>query len=253
MLPDLVEETCAKIDRLTLNEAHPALQRQVRQYAPEVASALMQQSRKRGLTATDEEALIGLSLLTLGLIKSLPPLARQMVRVLDDRRVASVRRLAVAGVLAYLVRPQDIIPDDAPGGYGFVDDAALLRAGLVEYLNLLPQGSANLENERQVVGLLVNLAPPQARPVLQQTIGAMSVTLQLMSMLEGPMAEAMLAQIIANPLQDVAPVAPQGFAPAACPDYSAGHWTPQGAYVEGGNIIMPGGGPALIDGQLFIP
>jgi hypothetical protein len=35
-------------------------------------------------------------------------------------------------------------------------------------------------------------------------------------------------------------------------NYGGGHWS-GGNYFEGNNVIMGGGGPSLINGQLYIP
>jgi uncharacterized membrane protein YkvA (DUF1232 family) len=185
-------------------------------------------------------------------IRSIPQTARAMAAKVQDRRVPAERRVAIASVLAYLVQPHDIIPDDAPGHYGYLDDAILLHAGLVAYLDTL-SGKTEPSASVKIAQFAIGLTPPAARPLLQAGISSMSQLVQLLAMAGPQIAEGTLAQIVANPLQASAGVAaPPGFSPRPARDYAAGHWS-GGNYFEGNNVIMGGGGPALIDGQLFIP
>ncbi|MEX2153967.1 MAG: DUF1232 domain-containing protein [Gemmatimonadaceae bacterium] len=251
MLVQLVEKTCAAIDGLNMEDALPGLQLQLRQSAPDAIANLRTEGVKHGGNPSENDAVMGAALLALVYVKGLPALARLMVQKMKDRRIDAARRCAVAGVLAYFVQPHDLIPDNAPGGYGWLDDAILLRAGLIEYLNLLPPGQTKVEFEQKVVGILVGLTPTHVRPSLQQAIGAMSLAVQVMGLMEGEIAEFVLAQVIANPLNTDPPVVPPGFRPHSVPSYDRGHWS-AGMYFEGNSVVIPGG-PSLIDGQLFIP
>jgi hypothetical protein len=95
------------------------------------------------------------------------------------------------------------------------------------------------------------LAPAAAPPLLQQSVAALSVAVEVMSQLGDDIAEMTLAKIVADPLQTGVPAAPQGYRPRGVPNYAGGHWS-GGNYFEGNNVVIPGG-PSLIDGQLFIP
>jgi uncharacterized membrane protein YkvA (DUF1232 family) len=202
---------------------------------------------------TDAEAARPLALAAYAYIKGVPGIARAMVGKVKDRRVHAARRCAVASVLAYLVQPHDIIPDNAPGCYGYLDDAILLHAGLAEYLDTLPAPGMDADAHARAVQFLIGLTPAAARPTLQQGVASMSQVVQLLSVMDPGIAEGTLAIIVANPLQASSNVAgpPGGFSPRSGRDYSKGHWS-GGAYFEGNNVIMSGG-PSLIDGQLFIP
>jgi uncharacterized membrane protein YkvA (DUF1232 family) len=251
MLVELVEKTCNAIDRLQMEDALPKLQLELRQHAPDAIANLRNEGVKNGSNPTENDAVAAASRLTFAYVKGLPTLARLMVEKMKDRRVDPARRCAVAGVLAYLVQPHDVISDSASGGYGWLDDVILLRAGLVEYLNLLPPGQTNVEFEQKVVGILVGLAPADARPALQQAIGAMSLSVQLMGLMEAEIAELILAKVIANPFATAQQAAPRGFSPHTVPSYDRGHWS-AGMYFEGNSVVIPGG-PSLIDGQHLIP
>ncbi|MEX2153958.1 MAG: DUF1232 domain-containing protein [Gemmatimonadaceae bacterium] len=251
MLVELVEKTCSAIDRLPMEDALPGLQLELRQHAPDTIANLRNEAVKNGSSPSENDAVVAASMLTFEHVKGLPTLARLMVQKMRDRSADPARRCAVAGVLAYLVQPHDVIPDSASGGYGWLDDAILLRAGLVEYLNLLPPGQTNLEFEQKVVGVLVSLAPADARLALQQAIGTMSLSVQLMGLMEAEIAELILAKVIANPFATAQQAAPRGFRAKTVPSYDRGHWS-AGMYFEGNSVVIPGG-PSLLDGQQFIP
>ncbi len=58
-------------------------------------------------------------------IKQIPDYLRLLVGLLSDRRVAGIDKLLVAGAIAYIVMPIDLIPDFVPF-IGQVDDIYLL-------------------------------------------------------------------------------------------------------------------------------
>jgi uncharacterized membrane protein YkvA (DUF1232 family) len=62
-------------------------------------------------------------------IKQLPNYVRLLLGLLADRRVATVDKLLVAGAVAYIVMPLDLIPDFIPF-LGEVDDVFLLVTAL---------------------------------------------------------------------------------------------------------------------------
>jgi uncharacterized membrane protein YkvA (DUF1232 family) len=252
MLFQLVERICNDIDRIEAREAAPLVLNQLRHSAPETIAEMVQEGRKNGNDdATEDVVTTLLAMILLWHVKNVPTLARRMVAAMNDSRIPAARRCAVAGVLAYLVQPHDFIPDHLPGGYGYLDDVIFIRAGLVEYLNMLPEEETSVDAERNLLALLVRMAPQAIRPGLQQGITAMSLAVQLFSFIPSPIAELMIGQIVANPLQMAPPAAPRGFVPRSVPDYAKGHWS-HGAYFEGNNVVIPGG-PSLIDGSLFIP
>lgn len=62
-------------------------------------------------------------------IRQLPHYLRLLVGLLTDRRVSLVDKLLVAGAIAYIVMPVDLIPDFIPF-FGEVDDVYLLVIAL---------------------------------------------------------------------------------------------------------------------------
>jgi len=62
-------------------------------------------------------------------IRQLPNYLRLLVGLMTDRRVAGLDKLLVAGALAYIVMPFDLVPDFIPF-FGEVDDVYLLVLAL---------------------------------------------------------------------------------------------------------------------------
>jgi uncharacterized membrane protein YkvA (DUF1232 family) len=251
MLYRQVEAICATIDQLP-NLPPQAFVQQIAAAAPETVEQLVSETRRQGRPLQRDDAVKAVSAVGFTLVKAIPRTARAMAEKSQDQRVHPARRCAIAGILAYLVQPRDIIPDDAPGYYGYLDDTILLHAGLIEYCDTLPQGY-DQNFLVHIIGYGIGLLPALARPAVQLVVGSMSQVVQLFGMMGPEIALVTLAQIVANPLQaSSAASAPAGFSPQPARDYQRGHWS-GGAYFENGNVIMGGGGPALIDGQLFIP
>jgi uncharacterized membrane protein YkvA (DUF1232 family) len=251
MLFQLVERVCRTIDGLPM-APDPELSRQIRAAAPDAVSQLIGENRRAKKPMNEDSAAQVLALGAHTMIKSIPRSARAMVAKINNRRVDSGQRCAMASILAYLVQPHDLIPDDAPGNYGFIDDAALLQAGLVEYLDTLPAGT-DAGAQARIANFLVALTPAQVRGQIQLGVSSMSQMLQMLQMIGPEMADGILQMIVANPLAQPAGFsAPSGFTPHAARSYGQGFFGRSGAYIEGDNIMMGGGGPSLI-GQLFIP
>ncbi len=252
MLFQLVERICAKIDALPEGAyGEPVLAQQIAQNAPDTIKEFISANRGAGTNVTPEQAARICAALAFTMIRSIPRIARAMVAKVQDRRVPAERRAAIASVLAFLVQPHDFIHDDTAAQYGYLDDAILLNAGLVAYLDTLPAQDASATV--RMVGLAIQLTPAPVRPALLAGVSSLSQLVQMLAMMGPEIAEGTLSQIVAYPLQASAAVAaPAGFSPQPARNYGAGHWS-GGAYFEGNNVIMGGGGPALIDGQLFIP
>lgn len=248
MLYHLVDEVCAEIDQLDVAAALPWLQHQILGSARDTVEIIAREHPFPEGMDELQGALILVSTATIGHIKSTARLARELARRSKERTRPAAQRCALAGILAYLVQPHDLVPDDQPGGYGFVDDAVLLRAGHIAWLDALPDPATTIEQERDVLNGLIGVAPPQVRPQLLRAVASISHTVQLLSELDAQVAEAMLLQFVGNPLY-FTPMPPRG--PIAPVKRTEGHWH-GGAYFQSDNIIIPGG-PSLVDGELYIP
>jgi uncharacterized membrane protein YkvA (DUF1232 family) len=235
MLYRLVDEICSEIDSLSLNAVAPALEAQIMQAAPEAIAQVIKDSQRYGSNPTPEATAAVLALSAYGYIQGIPTVARQLLEDVRDEKVPVARRAAIASVLAYLAQPGDLISDDLPGGYGFLDDAVILRAGLVACRGSAPRAAGSVSAETKTVGFLISLTPAAVRPALQQAVTALSHRVQVMSELAEPTAAYMLAEIIANPLKVPVPVVASGFTPKKVPNYAATSWA-GGACFDGNQM-----------------
>lgn len=250
MLFRLLDQTCTKISKLDIKREAPLMLGEIKRARPDFLARLRESGAKKDkeIIRLITEAAAGSVLVR---IKDMPTIVNIMVDKLKNRRTDPAIRCALAGVLAYLVQPHDLIPDDAPGGYGYVDDNAILRAGLIEHLDILPPEATEAEKQRDYLQMFGSLVALHVLPALQAAIVGVTITSHLLRMVPPEMLEITTQQAIANPLQMTAPQPPPGFTPPMAPTLNDGHWS-GGAYFEGGNVIMPGG-PSLINGELFIP
>lgn len=248
MLFRLLDQICTKISKLDIKREAPLMWGEIKRARPDFCARLRESGANKTVIRLITEAIATGVLVR---IKDMPTIVNIMVNKLKNRRTDPAIRCALAGVLAYLVQPHDLIPDDAPGGYGYVDDNAILRAGLIEYLNILPPGTTEAEKQRGYLQVFGSIVPLHVLPALQAAIVGVTTAFHLLRMLPPEILEIATQQAIANPLQMTAPQPPPGFTPPMAPTLGGGHWS-GGAYFEGNNVIMPGG-PSLIDGELFIP
>jgi uncharacterized membrane protein YkvA (DUF1232 family) len=248
MLFKRVNAVAATIEKLPFFPAPPQLAEQIRANAPNAVSEVTRQARAGGMPGTDQQSLQVLSLIAHTAIKSIPRATRAMAEKVKDRRVPVAQRCAIACILAYFVQPHDLIPDNAPGQYGYMDDAILLQAGMVEYLDTLPQGMDS-RTQQMTAALLIGLTPEQVRPQLEMGISTLSATVQILAMI-GAETQDLLDFVIANPLAQAPNMsAPRGFNPHPPREYG-GFFGSSGAYIEGNNFILPGGG-GLINGEVI--
>ena len=66
-----------------------------------------------------------------------PSFARLFSRLIQDPRVSASPKLIVAGILAYVILPTDLLPDFLIG-VGQMDDLAVILGGLKLFLRLCP-------------------------------------------------------------------------------------------------------------------
>lgn len=251
MLYQLIDQTVAKISKLNVKKETPIILQQIKKARPDFVEYLFSNAPKN--ISKDVLNLI-VSSIASGIlidIKKIPSYVNELVSKLRDPSTDLALCCAIAGVLVYLINPRDLIPDDAPGGYGFLDDNLIIRAGLIEYLRVLPDSSKNIEDEKNKITFTARLIPLNTVQPLQQTINSMSMTIQLLNIIPPNLQEASLQQMINYPLQIPVLQQPGGFTPSPAPNIGTGHWS-GGAYFEKGNVIIPGG-PSMIDGQIFIP
>ena len=158
-------------------------------------------------------------------VKHIPTVVKNMLERVRGAGADPALRCAVMGALAYLVQPHDIMPDDAPGGYGFVEDDVIPRVAHIEYLNVLPPDAGDLEKEREYYQMGASTVPLHALAALQNAVTGMAVGFQVLRRLPPELLEVTTQQTNANPLQMNMPSASPGFTPSMPPSFDTGHWS----------------------------
>lgn len=181
------------------------------------------------------------------IVKRIPEMMDVMVERLHSQEVDPAVQCAAATVLAYVVQPRDLIPDDAPGGYGFIDDAILLHAGFLDILSMEPPHAERFKTQEEYLAFVSSFAPPAVMHELQQTIESMEATMSVFRMLPPEALEVTTRIIIDEPLTvSTMPVTrDEQFRSARFLEH-AGEDTLQHVTREGDTIVVqfPGGGIA---------
>ncbi|MBW2278988.1 MAG: DUF1232 domain-containing protein [Deltaproteobacteria bacterium] len=141
----------------------------------------------------------------LGLIKDIPVIAEAMLHAIDRRSAEPAVRCALAGALAYLVRLKDLLPDDLPGGFGYIDDCVILRATATEFLDFLPSGFTTADQERRVLELLAICVPPARIPEFQAAVEEIWLTFHVLLWESEEIAEELGNQLLEDPLDTPLP------------------------------------------------
>ena len=137
----------------------------------------------------------------LTIVKRIPEMMDVMVERLHSDEVDPAVQCAVATVLAYVVQPRDLIPDDAPGGYGFIDDTILLHAGFLDILSMEPPAAERFNTQREYLSYISSFAPPAVMSELQTTVQSMESTMAVFRMLPREALEVTTRIIIDEPLR----------------------------------------------------
>ena len=185
----------------------------------------------------------------LTIIKRMPEMIDVMVERINSAEVDPAVQCAAATVLAYVVQPRDLIPDDAPGGYGFVDDAILLHAGFLDILSMEPPHAERFSTQEEYLSFVSSFAPPNVMAELRQTVEGLEMTMAVFRMLPREALEVTTRIIIDEPLTvSTIPVGrggENGFRSARFLEH-AGEGTLQQFTHDGNKMVVqiPGGGIA---------
>ncbi len=147
----------------------------------------------------------------LTIIKRMPQMMDVMLERLHSTDEDPAVQCAVATVLAYIVQPRDLIPDDAPGGYGFVDDAILLHAGFLDILSMEPPHAERFRTQEEYLSFVSSFAPKDVMAELQHTVESLEATMAVFRMLPAEALEVTTRIIVDEPLRvSTTPVSQEG-------------------------------------------
>ena len=205
MLVKLTQRVNEEVSRLNLEAAVPGFVSEWLRMRPEAKAEIAK--NVPGKTDSERQALVDNSLVSmakgaLGRIKKIPEMTSVMVERLQSRGAEPAVRCALACILAYVVQPRDLIRDDAPGGYGFLDDAVMVHAGYLNVLALHAEAE-KLKPHEHYLRFLAGFMPREATAALQQTVQSLEMGLAFYRMLPADMLEATTQLMLTNPLAPV--------------------------------------------------
>jgi uncharacterized membrane protein YkvA (DUF1232 family) len=195
-LNTLVQQVIAAVDSLDKGADGrdvSAFASQLRAARPDLFGQLG--DAERGVLAS--KALAGAMLHVIG---EIPQVVEAMMSAIDRRTTDPAVRCALTGALAYLVQPRDLLPDDLPGGFGFIDDCVILRATITEFLDFLPRGFTTAEREKRLLELLAVAIQPPRLPEFQTAVEGIWLAFHAMLWMSDDDVESTAARIIADPM-----------------------------------------------------
>lgn len=248
MLYQMIDKLSEQIKKIDPFAETPQFAAQLRKMRPNLNNELLSQG-------IPEEKLnvsiMTMSLAQLMLIKNIPSLADELTKILKAHNINAAFRFSVAVSLANLVNPKDLLPDDLPGGYGFIDDFLLLQ----EACALSWEISGDMkkaEERRKIFQFTFMFVPEGRREEFQLAINSLAMTFNLMRTIDTSLAEMTIQMLVQNPLQQIpqqsnslgsiSPFVSQfsGFSKSYRPQYSWRDGNTMG-------INFPGGGGVAAD------
>jgi uncharacterized membrane protein YkvA (DUF1232 family) len=245
-LVQLLEEYCNKISALDATRDGPSMLDQVFNARPDTGKQWQPIFEGPGNIF---KTAFGQSLVNA--VKAVPEMIDMLVDQINAPSSTPALRCALVAVLAYVVQPHDVVPDDAPGGYGFVDDRAMLLAIALQLTEPTAANAKAIEDIKSELASLESTLPHEAVPALTQAIQNVVLLFQSMNVLPAEVAELTTRQLLDTPDRAVAPQAPSGWQVPSMSPSGQGTYS-GGAYIEGNNMMFPGG-LSLIDGKLNVP
>jgi uncharacterized membrane protein YkvA (DUF1232 family) len=136
----------------------------------------------------------------LQLVGEVPGMVEAIVSTLDTPTEPPALRLMQVAALAYLVNPGDLLPDDMPAGYGFVDDSIVLRAMAVTVPPLYGMDAGAIARERLVIDFHGMCIPRAIAPELVRSVQASTALVQMLGLLPPALVEGSIQKLREEPL-----------------------------------------------------
>ena len=205
MLVQLIQRVNEAVSRLSVETALPAFVGEWLRMRPgtkaEIAKTVPEKNDSARQAVLDG-AIVSMAKGALGRIKKIPEMTSVMLERLQAHGTEPAVRCALASILAYVVQPRDLIPDDAPGGYGFLDDAVMVHAGYLD-VHALHADPEEIKPHENYLRFLAGFMPREVTAALQQTVQSLEMSLAFYRKLPADMLDATTQIIITNPLAPV--------------------------------------------------
>ncbi len=159
VLLDMLDEVAPRLARLDHTTDGADFAAELRARRPEAFVELSDSDR--------DEATTAIAIRCLDEIRKLPELAQFLTRQLNDYNVHPAVQAGIAYALAYLVCPVELLPDDLPGGYGFVDDALMVCALAGAVVMDQPGAQARFSQIEAAIRILGMGLPRDLAPLLR--------------------------------------------------------------------------------------
>lgn len=242
-LYDLTDRVVGRIESLDPRVEAPGFKQELQKARPDLIGKLS----REGVAAVVDL----LSAVLLSLVKEIPVIVGAIRAAVGNRTTHPAVRCAMVGALAYLVKPRDLIPDNRPGGFGFIDDSLILRATVSEYFDVLPSGFTDPERERQNFRLLALCVPPARLREFQAQVDGVWHLFHRLLLLPQDSIDRAIAEFEDNPLEvslsGPSPV-PVGLPPG--PDLSAARDCNIRLGEDATCLVFPDGVEVFLDNSL---
>jgi uncharacterized membrane protein YkvA (DUF1232 family) len=203
MLRELVEQKIEAIRRLDVTSDATVLAQQVVAHNPAPfrrISAPQEAARREGPAPAEELAALLLARALLRLVLELPDRVAHLLELGVDVRTPPHVRVALLHALAYLVQPDELVHDDAPGGYGYVDDCIVIRTMQLALARMgVPMG-IDEGHERRALSLLGLALAPDEFVEMQNLVTHTWNEIHLLHMMPASLATAQAERILRRPL-----------------------------------------------------
>ena len=205
MLFNLLNKLYTRINNIDENTEAVKFAAQLQKMRPNFKAEL----KSMGIASDQlDKAILVLSAGPIKIIKGIPAIAAEMGTMLQQGGGDPAYRCVLAASLAYLVQPNDLLSDDLPGSYGFIDDALLLHEACA--LSWEITGDMNRAEEmRKIFQFIFMFVPEGTEERFKSAIRELALMLNAIRSLDPVLANMTTQMLIANPLQQPAP---QGYA-----------------------------------------
>lgn len=159
VLLDMLAEVAPRLARLDDDSDGAAFAAELRARRPEAFADLSDPDGERAALAIAERCLAEL--------RKIPELARFLTGRLNDYGEPPAVQAGIAYALAYLVCPVELLADDLPGGFGYVDDALMVCALAGAVVMDQPGAQARFSEIEAAIRILGMGLPRDLAPLLR--------------------------------------------------------------------------------------